>query len=78
MVVFPLTFASSISVEPGTMPGWPETAVGYDPITHLATAVRGLMSGTTPVGEIGWSLAVCAALIAVFVPITMYRYGNRE
>ncbi|MGI8910358.1 MAG: ABC transporter permease [Rubrobacteraceae bacterium] len=78
MILFPLTFASNIFVEPKTMPLWLETAVGFNPITHLVTAVRGLMSETVLIGEIGWLLVACAALIAVFAPITMYLYRNKE
>ena len=58
--MFILTFASNIFVDPKTMPSWLETVVGFNPITHLVTAVRGLMSGTVPAGEIGWLLVACA------------------
>jgi ABC-2 type transport system permease protein len=78
LILFPLTFASNIFVDPKTMPGWLETAVGFNPITHLVTAARGLMSGTVPAGQIGWLLVACAALIVVFAPITMYLYRNKK
>ena len=78
LIMFPLTFASNIFVEPKTMPGWLQTAVVFNPITHLVTAVRGLMSGTVLIGQIGWLLAACAGLIVVFAPITMYLYRNKE
>jgi ABC-2 type transport system permease protein len=78
LTLFLLTFASNIFVEPKTMPGWLQTVVGFNPITHLVSATRGLMSGTVPVAQIGWLLASCAALIAVFAPITMYLYRSRE
>lgn len=78
LLMFPLTFASNIFVDPKTMPGWLETAVGYNPITHLVSAVRGLMSGTVPVGDIAWLLVGCAVLVAVFAPITMRLYRNKE
>ena len=45
MILFPLTFASNIFVSPETMPSWLEVAVNLNPITHLVTAVRGLMDG---------------------------------
>lgn len=78
LIMFPLTFASNIFVDPKTMPPWLETAVGYNPITHLVSAIRGLMSGTVPVGHIAFLLAGCAALVAVFAPLTMRLYRNRE
>jgi ABC-2 type transport system permease protein len=78
LIMFPLTFASNIFVEPKTMPGWLQTAVDFNPITHLVTAVRGLMSGTVLMGQIGWLLAACAGLVVVFAPITMYLYRSKE
>jgi ABC-2 type transport system permease protein len=78
LIMFPLTFASNIFVEPKTMPGWLQTAVVFNPITHLVTAVRGLMSGTVLMGQIGWLLVACALLVAIFAPITMYQYGRKE
>jgi ABC-2 type transport system permease protein len=78
LVLFPLTFASNIFVDPRTMPSWLETTVGANPITHLVTAVRGLMSGTVTIGQIAWVLLASAALTAVFAPLTMYLYRNKK
>ncbi len=78
LIMFPLTFASNIFVDPKTMPGWLETAVGYNPITHLVTAVRGLMHGTVAAGQIGWVLLMSGALIIIFAPLTMYLYRNKK
>ena len=52
MVMFPLTFVSNIFVDPKTMPGWMQAVIEVNPITHLATVVRGLMHGSVPAGEI--------------------------
>jgi ABC-2 type transport system permease protein len=78
LVLFPLTFASNIFVDPQTMPGWLQSIVGANPITHLVTAVRGLMHGTVAAGQIGLVLLISAALIAVFAPLTMYLYSNKK
>jgi daunorubicin/doxorubicin transport system permease protein len=78
MVLFPLTFVSNIFVEPQTMPSWLQAIVGANPITHLVTAVRGLMHGTMIAGQIGWVLLTSGVLIAVFAPLTMYLYGNKK
>lgn len=77
-VIFPLTFASNVFVDPDTMPGWVQAFVKVNPITHLTTAARGLMHGTVDAGEIGWVLAWCALLVAVFAPLTMRLYGNER
>ena len=78
MVLFPLTFASNIFVDPTTMPPWLETVVGANPITHLATAVRGLMHGTVTTGQIGWVLLSSGVLVTLFAPLTMYLYRNKK
>lgn len=77
MILFPLTFASNIFVSPETMPGWLEVAVNLNPITHLVSAVRGLMDGQlAPAGLVPVLLA-CAVLIAVFAPLTMMVYRTK-
>jgi ABC-2 type transport system permease protein len=78
MALFPLTFASNIFVDPRTMPSWLEAIVDSNPITHLATAVRGLMHGTATAGQIGWVLLTSGALVAVFGPLTMYLYSDKK
>lgn len=45
MVLFPLTFVSNIFVETTTMPGWLQAFVEINPVTHLTSAARLLMSG---------------------------------
>jgi ABC-2 type transport system permease protein len=77
-VLFPLTFASNVFVEPATMPGWVQAFVEVNPISHLASASRGLMRGNVPAGEIGWVLLWSALLLAVFAPLTMRRYNQNE
>ncbi len=78
MVMFPLTFVSNIFVDPNTMPGWLQAVIEVNPITHLATVVRGLMHGSVPAGEIGWVLVSSVLLVAVFGPITMVLYRNKK
>ena len=78
LILFPLTFASNIFVDPETMPAWLQVIVGANPITHLVTAVRGLMHGTVTVGAIGWVLLTSGALVAAFAPLTMYLYRNQK
>ena len=78
MVLFPLTFVSNVFVDPQTMPSWLQSVVGFNPITHLVTAVRGLMAGTATPGQIGLVFVSCGALIVVLAPITMYLYRNKN
>ncbi len=74
LVLFPLTLASNIFVDPRTMPGWLQAFIDVNPISHLVTAARGLMAGTATAGQVGWVLAASATLTAVFAPLTMHLY----
>ncbi len=77
-VLFPLTFASNVFVDPATMPGWVRVFVDVNPVSHLATASRGLMHGTGVGTEIGWVLLWSVALVAVFAPLTMRAYNEER
>lgn len=78
MVLMPLTFASNIFVNPETMPEALQRFVEVNPVTHLVTAVRGLMAGQPDSGEILWTLIASVVLTAVFSPITMRLYRTRH
>jgi len=74
MALFPLIFLSNIFVMPDSLPGWLESFVGYNPISHLTTATRGLMGDGASAGEIGLVLAEAAGMTAVFAPLTVRLY----
>jgi ABC-2 type transport system permease protein len=78
MGLFPLVFLSNIFVDPATLPGWLEAFVHVNPISHLTTAVRGLMAGDAGTWEVGRVLLEAAALFAIFAPLTgrLYRRGR--
>lgn len=77
LVQFPLTFASNVFVDPATMPGWLAAFVEANPISHLVTAVRGVMGGTAALGDVTWVLVVAAALVVLFGPLTMRLYRRK-
>lgn len=77
-VLFPLTFASNVFVDPATMPGWVQAFVEVNPITHLTTAARGLAHGSAVGSDIGWVLLWSAGLVAVFAPLTMRLYNSER
>ncbi|WP_431990456.1 ABC transporter permease [Streptomyces albogriseolus] len=77
MVIFPLTFLSNVFVDPRTMPGWLQAFVNNSPVTHLASAVRGLMAGDWPAADVMWTLGWSALFVAVFGPVTMRLYNRK-
>jgi ABC-2 type transport system permease protein len=78
LALFPLTFLSNVFVEPETLPAALEAFVDVNPVSILATASRGLMDGSAQAEDILISLAVAAALTAVFAPLTSRLYRTRS
>jgi ABC-2 type transport system permease protein len=76
--LMPLTFASNIFVDLKTMPGWLQTVVGQNPVTHLASASRGLMHGQAVWGDVVWVLAASVVILLVASPIAMRLYRKER
>jgi ABC-2 type transport system permease protein len=74
-ILFPLTFASNVFVDPSTMPGWVQAFVKVNPITQLTDASRALMHGTDPGNSVLWSLLWSAGLVVIFAPMAMRLYN---
>ena len=51
--------------------------MGLNPVSHLVTAVRGLMAGTAAAGDIWIVLATALLLTAIFAPLTARLYRSR-
>jgi ABC-2 type transport system permease protein len=77
MGLFPLIFLSNIFVAPSTLPAGLETFVGVNPISHLVTAVRGLLGGDAATGDILLVLAEAAVLTLIFAPLTVRLYRGK-
>ncbi len=78
MALFPLLFLSNIFVEPDTLPSGLEAFVDVNPMSHLVTAMRGLMAGNGAAGDIGLVLAEAVVLTAIFIPLTVRLYRGKE
>lgn len=78
LLLFPLMFASNIFVDPSTMPRWLQTLVLNNPITHVATAVRGLMHGNVDSFEVWWVVVASAVCTAIFAPIALRMYHKER
>ncbi len=75
--LFPLTFASSIFVPTQTMTSeWLRTFAENQPVSVIANTVRDLMTGTVNPDEIALSLLWIAGIVAVFLPMAVWRYAR--
>jgi oleandomycin transport system permease protein len=77
LLVLPLSFGSNTYVSVDTMPGWLQAFVRVNPISHLVSCVRGLMTGGPVAGHLAWTLGWMAALLATFVPLALAGYRRR-
>jgi ABC transporter DrrB family efflux protein len=73
VVVFPLVFASSVFVPVATFPGWLQAFARISPVTLTANAARSLALTGSPVSLAG-AVAWIGGLLAVFVPLCVWRY----
>jgi ABC-2 type transport system permease protein len=76
-LLYPLSLFSNIFVDPATLPGWLQAFVKVNPVTHVVTAARALMAGDLPGGQLAWILLACAALTAVFAPLSVRLLRNQ-
>jgi oleandomycin transport system permease protein len=77
LMVMPLSFGSNTFVRASTMPGWLQAFVNVNPLSHLVSAVRGLMLGGPVGSQVGWTFAWCAGMLAVFFPLALRGYIRR-
>jgi ABC-2 type transport system permease protein len=75
--LMPLVFASNIMVDPGTMPGWLRVFVEVNPVSLMATAMRGLMNGGATWAQIGLALLAPALLTVSLAPVTLWLYRRK-
>ncbi len=77
LIVLPLSFGSNTFVPTKTMPGWLQSFVHVNPLTHLVASVRGLLLGGPVGSDVLWTLGWMGALLVVFVPLAMRAYRRR-
>jgi ABC-2 type transport system ATP-binding protein len=73
VVIFPLVFASSVFVPVSTMPHWLQAFAKITPVTVTVDAARSLALFGTP-ASLGAAAAWIGGLLAVFIPLSVWRY----
>jgi ABC-type multidrug transport system permease subunit len=74
VLLFPLVFASSVFVPVSTLPNWLQPIAKASPVTLTADAARTLaLTGGVP-DSLGGALAWIVGIVAVFVPLSVWRY----
>jgi len=74
VVLFPLVFASSVFVPVSTLPHWLQVIAKVSPVTLTANAARSLALVPGTPSSLGGAIAWIAGLLAVFIPLSVWRY----
>jgi ABC transporter DrrB family efflux protein len=74
VVLFPLVFASSVFVPVSTLPNWLQAIAKVSPVTLAANAARSLALVPGTPSSLGGAIAWIVGLLAVFIPLSVWRY----
>ena len=77
LVILPLTFGSNVFVPTATLPTWLQAFVAVNPVSKVADAVRGLLSGGPVAGPATATLIAAVVLVGVFGPLAVVLYRRR-
>nr|WP_181763536.1 ABC transporter permease [Streptomyces albidus (ex Kaewkla and Franco 2022)] len=74
VILFPLVFASSVFVPVSSMPSWLEAFANVSPVTLTADAARSLALTPGVPSTLNGAVAWIAGILALFVPLAVWRY----
>ena len=77
LVMLPLTFGSNVFVPTETLPGWLQAFVEINPVSKVADAARGLLTGGAVAGPTTAALIASGVLVVVFGPLAVALYRRR-
>ncbi|MET7638335.1 ABC transporter permease [Streptomyces sp. NPDC005438] len=78
LVLMPLQFGSSIFAPPESMPGWLRTFTDYNPLSALADASRGLMTGGAVARDVAMTLGWTVGLTVLVAPVAIHKFRTKS
>lgn len=69
--MLPLTILSGAFVDIATVPHWLQPVMNWNPVSITAETVRGFLAGTDVSTALGHLLIACAAMVAIFMPLSV-------
>lgn len=76
LILFPLTFISSVFAPPETMPDWLQVFVNANPVSQLVDTLRDLMNGMANFQSILIVIGVSVLITVIFAPIALRIYNR--
>ncbi|MDT0349489.1 ABC transporter permease [Pseudonocardia charpentierae] len=77
LVILPLSFGSNVFVPTAMLPGWLQAFVEVNPVSKVADAARGLLTGGAVAAPTTAALLASAVVVAVFGPLAVTLYRKR-
>ncbi|MEU7860761.1 ABC transporter permease [Nonomuraea sp. NPDC049141] len=77
VVLFPLTFGTSMITPKDTLPGWLQAWLEVNPVNHAMEAARALMLGGPTAASVVWTVASGLVFLAIFAPLAVAAYRRR-
>lgn len=77
LLPFPLVFGTSMAAPVETMPGWLQTWVEVNPVSHAIDASRALLLGGPTGGPVAMTLLWSAILVAALAPLAVWVHRRR-
>lgn len=77
LILFPLTFGTSMIAPKETLPGWLRSWVDVNPVAHMMDASRALMVGGPLGNNVAWVLVWSVGFLVVFAPLAVHAYRRR-
>jgi oleandomycin transport system permease protein len=77
LIMLPITFGSNVFVPADTMPSWLRGFVEVNPVSKVADAARGLLTGGAVAAPATAALIAIAVITAVFAPLAVVLYQRR-
>ena len=76
-ILFPLSFLSGAFVPTKTLPWWLRDFVNVNPLTYIVSATRQLLNQGTIGNDFWLSILGSAAVVVIFVPLTLRFYMRK-
>ncbi len=59
------------------MPPWLRAFADVNPVSHVISAIRDLATAGQLTADVAWAVLGCAAVVTVFLPLSVRSYARK-